>query len=400
MDGEGGGRPVRIVSEALEGLRSPPRRIFACGADSKGCCGLLSGGRLRLSGGHGDLAETDNLARFLAAARGMVEEEEVEPGLVAHDLHPHYFSRAAAALFPASPRLAVQHHHAHVAAVLAQHSCAEEVIGVVFDGAGLGTDGAVWGGEFLAVSPRDWKRCGHLAYLGMPGGDAAAREPWRMGLSLLHAAMGTAAFDAPVLFRDRSAAARRPLEAMLERAVLAPRTSSCGRLFDAVAAILGIAPATQREAEAAIELERRASLSDDREAYPFPLLAKGDGFEARCEDFVAALMADLRRGVSTEVAAKRFHNGLAALILRAAREIRRSRGCRAVALCGGVFQNRLLADGASGMLREAGFETLESPAVPLNDFGICVGQLWVALRADRGNEPEGGTDRCAWRCRD
>jgi len=111
-------------------------------------------------------------------------------------------------------------------------------------------------------------------------------------------------------------------------------------------------------------------------------------------------MADLRRGVSTEVAAKRFHNGLAALILRAAREIRRSRGCRAVALCGGVFQNRLLADGASGMLREAGFETLESPAVPLNDFGICVGQLWVALRADRGNEPEGGTDRCAWRCRD
>jgi hydrogenase maturation protein HypF len=391
---------VRIVSETPEGLRSPPRRIFACGADLKGCCGLLSNGRLRMSGGHGDLAETDNLARFLAAARAMREEAGVEPELVAHDLHPDYFSRAAAALFPATPRLAVQHHCAHVAAVLARHSCAEEVIGVVFDGAGRGTDGAVWGGEFLAVSPRGWERCGHLAYLGMPGGDAAAREPWRMGLSLLHATMGEAAFDAPVPFRERSAAARRPLGAMLARGVLSPRTSSCGRLFDAVAAILGIAPATQREAEAAIELERRASLSDDREAYPFPLRAEGNGFEARCEDFAAALMADLRRGVPAEAAARRFHNGLAALILRAAEEIRRARGCRAVVLCGGVFQNRLLAEGASRMLREAGFETFESPGAPLNDLGICVGQLWVALRGGRRNEPGGGSDRCAWRCRD
>lgn len=379
-----GARPMEVDSVALEGLPAAPRRVFACGADMKGRCSLFCGGRLHLSGEHGDLSEPGRLSQFLAAARAMVEGLGVAPGIVAHDMHPAYYSRLAADLFPGARRVAVQHHHAHVASVLAGGRVGNEVIGVAFDGTGYGTDGALWGGEFLAVSPRGWKRCGHLAYLRMPGGDAAAREPWRMGLSLLHATMGGAAFEAAAPFRRRAAAARPALAAMLGRGVSSPFTSSCGRLFDAVAAILGIAPETQGEAEAAIELERAASLSDDPGAYPFAVVAGSDGFVAGYGDLVRALTADLNRGVPVEVVARRFHNGLAACIVRGAEEMRRARGCGAVALCGGVFGNRLLREGASRMLRDAGFELRESPAVPVNDLGICVGQTWVALRGASG----------------
>ncbi|MEI6632465.1 MAG: hypothetical protein WCP22_01465 [Chlamydiota bacterium] len=373
---------MKIDSVALDGLPASPHSVFACGADMKSRFSFFADGRLHQSEDHGDLSDPPRLSCFLSDARAMCDGLGIAPGIVAHDMHPAYYSRLAADLFPGSRRVAVQHHHAHVAAALAGGSGRNEVIGIAFDGTGYGTDGALWGGEFLAVSPRGWKRCGHLGYLRMPGGDAAAREPWRMGLSLLHSVMGNAAFDAAVPFDLPAGAAGPALAAMLDRGVFSPLTSSCGRLFDAVAAILGIARETQAEAEAAMELERRAAASDDGGEYPFEISGGGDGFEAGYGGFVRAMTADIGRGVPAEVVARRFHNGLSALIVRGAEEIRRARGCAFAALCGGVFGNRLLRETASRMLREAGFTLVDTPFVPANDLGICAGQTWVALHGD------------------
>ena len=373
---------MKIDSVALEGLAFSPRCVFACGADMKSRFSFFADGGLHQSEDHGDLSDPGRLSRFLSGARAMRDDLGIVPEIVAYDMHPAYYSRLAADLFPGARHIAVQHHHAHVAAVLAGGRGRDEVIGIAFDGTGYGTDGALWGGEFLAVSPRGWKRCGHLGYLRMPGGEAAAREPWRMGLSLLHSVMGDAAFDAAVPFVRRAGAARPALAAMLGRGVSSPSTSSCGRLFDAVAAFLGIAQETQAEAEAAMELERRAALSDDGGEYPFEISGGGEGFEAGYGDFVRAMTADIGRGVPAEVVARRFHNGLAAIIVRGAEEIRRARGCAYAALCGGVFGNRLLRETASRMLREAGFALVENPSVPANDMGICAGQTWVALHGE------------------
>lgn len=366
---------------ARAGLRSPSRRVFACGADVKGRFSLFDGERLHLSEAYGDLSDPGRLAAFLLAAREMAGGLGISPGIVAHDMHPGYYSRIAAGLFPNARRLPVQHHHAHVGAALAGRGRDEEVIGVAFDGAGYGTDGTIWGGEFLSVSPRGWERCGHLACLRMPGGEIASREPWRMGLSLLYSVEGEAAFEAAVPFVRRAAASRPALAAMLGRGVSSPLASSCGRLFDAVAALLGIAPETQGEAEAAIELERRASISDDAYAYPFRISAHSGGFEAGYAELVRTMKADIRREVPVETVARRFHNGLAACVAKGAELIRRAHGCGAVALCGGAFENRLLRREASRMLGGAGFELIEDACIPNDDLGICVGQTWVALHA-------------------
>ncbi len=364
----------------LEGLPASPVSVLACGAEMKGGLSLFCEGLLHRSGDHGDLSDPAGLGRFLADARGLCRRAGSDPDIVAHDLHPACYSRAAAELFPGARRVAVQHHHAHVAAALAGRADGGEVIGVAFDGSGYGTDGTVWGGEFLSVSPGGWGRRGGLGRLRMPGGDAAAREPWRMGISLLHAVMGEAAFDAPLPPSRRAAAFRPALSAMLATGAFSPLTSSCGRLFDAVAAILGIAPEAQAEAEAAVELERRASLSHDRAAYRIAMRRGRGCFRADYADLVRGLIADIGRGLPVEVMARRFHNGIAEYVARGAVEIRRTRGCRAVALCGGAFGNRLLRGEAARLLSAAGFEPVEEERVPIDDLGLCVGQTWVALR--------------------
>lgn len=362
----------------LPGIAKGGPCVFACGADLKNKFSFLRNGRLSLSGDNGDLSEGKRFARFMEAVAAMSSSLGLVPEIVAHDMHPAYLSTRAADIFPVAGRVGIQHHRAHVASVLAVSPGIDEVIGVAFDGTGYGTDGAVWGGEFLTVSRRGWRRCGHLAYMKMPGGEAAVREPWRMAFSLLSEWGSAGALDAWRPPKAATGASLDFLAAMMDGGINSPPTSSCGRLFDAVSSILGIMHTVSREAEAAIALERAAAAADDAGSYPFEIADRDGVLVAGYGALVDAIVAEVKRGVPVPVIARRFHNALALLILEMARRIGSDMGIRAVALSGGVFQNKLLHASASTLLEAGGFRVLENGSIPVNDLGICVGQLYVA----------------------
>jgi hydrogenase maturation protein HypF len=321
---------------------------------------------------------------------------EVEPRAIAHDLHPDYVStqwarRAAESLIPAPRLVPVQHHHAHLAACLAEHGVDGTALGVTWDGTGYGTNGTVWGGEFLLGDVADFRRVAHLAPFRLPGGEAAVREPRRVALALLWELCGEAALERTDLAVVRSLGERerRLLGRMLARGVNAPVTTSAGRLFDGVAALLGIATRATFEGQAAAALEFAAD-PGEAGAYPFELGA-ADQAAARDREAGAiteqpaprvldwrpglrALLAELSRGVERGVIAARFHNMLIAGIAAVAG----TSGARRVALTGGCFQNRLLVEGAARRLRAAGHEVLIHRQVPTNDGGVSFGQLAVA----------------------
>lgn len=367
---------------SLEGPVGSRPRVFACGADLKSRFSFLEGGRLHLSGDHGDLSEADNFAHFLASVGEMRDALGARPEIVAHDLHPRYFSSRAAALFPGSRPVGVQHHHAHIAGVMAVTGEEGPVIGVSFDGTGYGTDGNIWGGEFLEVSPEGCLRRGHLGYMKMPGGEMAVREPRRMAFALLHDRMGERAveLDLPVL----DSAPRESflyMARMMERGVNTPLTSSCGRLFDAVSSLLGITHVVRREAEAAVNLERAAAACDDGGGYRFEIERNGEEYVAGYGPLLSGIMSDLGGGVSVARIARRFHNSLAWLVGDMADLISRERGTRKVALSGGVFQNRLLHRLTRDVLESRGYGLLEGGDLPVNDLGISVGQTWVTIHS-------------------
>jgi hydrogenase maturation protein HypF len=289
---------------------------------------------------------------------------------VAHDLHPDYLSTQWAATRP-EPRIAVQHHHAHLAACLAENGVDGSSLGVTWDGTGLGTDGTVWGGEFLLGDAAGYDRVAHLRPFRLPGGDAAVHEPRRVALALLWELYGPEALTmddlAPVAAFAESE--RRLITAALQRGVNAPVTTSAGRLFDAAAALAGLQQQVAFEGQAAMSLEFAAD-PVERGAYPFPLV---NGV-LDWQPLVASLLADVRSGVATGVVSARFHNGLVRAIVEVAQHV----GERRVALTGGCFQNRLLVERAAASLEAAGFEALLHREVPPNDGGISLGQLAVA----------------------
>lgn len=305
----------------------------------------------------------------------------LRPELLAHDLHPDYRSTALADQFADVPRVGVQHHHAHVVACAAEHGIMEPVIGVAFDGTGLGTDGAIWGGEFLLVEPHGWHRLAHLDYVALPGGDAAARAPWRMAASHLWAACGADLEHLPIGFVERMPDGEWPLlRQMLERRVACPETSSAGRLFDAVAALLGLRMRAAFEAQAAMELETIAEPSV-RSSYPVGFEERGDGWIVDTRPLVRGIVADLAAGRAHADIAGAFHNAVRDLIVEGAERIARRTGVRRVALTGGVFQNALLTERTADALVVRGFEVFLHRRVPCNDGGLALGQAVVASRA-------------------
>lgn len=368
--------------DEFDGLRGSRTHVFACGADMKNRHAFLRDGRLFCSQDYGDLSDARNHAGFLASIRAAHDELAGAPDVVAYDLHPAYFSSQAAKLFASARSVGVQHHHAHVAAILADSRERGPVIGVSFDGTGYGTDGRLWGGEFLIVTPAAFRRYGHLEYMPMPGGEMAVREPWRMGLSLLAARMGEAC-----LTEDFPPARARPewelklLLRALGKRINAPLTSSAGRLFDAVSAILGITQVATYEAEAAIELEKRAAEAEDHGRYPFDVRTEDGVRIAEFAALVDGIRSDLKRAVPVEVIARKFHRSLAALVARMASMMRDELGLNKVVLSGGVFQNRLLRSLSERELQAKGFELLTTDRVPVGDLGICVGQTAVAVNA-------------------
>jgi hydrogenase maturation protein HypF len=277
----------------------------------------------------------------------------------------------------------VQHHHAHICSVLAEHGHdgATRVIGIAFDGTGLGTDGAVWGGEVLIADYLGFDRFAHLAYVPLPGGDAAVQRPYRMALSHLRAAGAAWDPDLPCVAHC-PAAELRVLQTQLTSGFGCVPTSSMGRLFDAVSAIAGIRQVAAYEAQAAIELEGLARPAEMRldhpDAYRFSLVDSADGRSSISADpapVIRAVAADVLSGVPPALIGARFHAAVVALVVDLAVRARESRGLDTVALSGGVFQNALILGGACAALRGRGFRVLRHRRVPPNDGGLALGQL-------------------------
>ena len=363
-----------------------PRPVLACGAELKNTFALARGRHVFVSHHIGDLENAETLRSFTAGIEHFRRLFDVDPQVVAHDLHPEYLStKYAVELAETSPVALqpVQHHHAHIASCLADNGEDGPVIGVAFDGTGYGTDGTIWGGEFLAADLATFERGGHLAPVPMPGGAAAIRQPWRMAAAYLK---GQDDLDVA----RRNQASWPAIVSMARRGVNSPPTSSAGRLFDAAAAILGVRDAINYEGQAAVELEQ---LADPAEAGAYPAgLEAGHPFQARGADLLQGVIDDLTSGVPAPVIAARFHHGVAALIEAGCLAMRDRYGLAAVALSGGVFQNLLLLHATVSRLQARGFRVLLHSRVPCNDGGISLGQAVVAAVLARGDDASRGDD--------
>ncbi len=419
-----GGHPMLIrrsrgyVPEPVRVNGGFPRPVLACGAELKNTFCLAKGRHAFVSHHIGDLENAETLRSFTEGIGHFTRLFDVTPEVVAYDLHPEYLSTKYALDLEGVDLVGVQHHHAHIASCLADNGFDDPVIGVAFDGTGYGTDGTIWGGEFLIADLAKFLRVGHLAQVPMPGGAAAIRQPWRMAAAYLDElssaglaipATSTAGLAIPATPADapgpvrvgehaagldvtalpvarRNAARWDPIVSMARRRFNAPLTSSAGRLFDAVAAIVGVRDEITYEGQAAIELEQ---LADPGEARTYragietaPIEA-GEPFLVRGTDLVAAAVDDLALGVSAELIAARFHNGVAALIEDGCVLLREQHALNTVALSGGVFQNLLLLSRTVTRLESAGFRVLLHSRVPCNDGGISLGQATVAAARDR-----------------
>jgi hydrogenase maturation protein HypF len=352
------------------------RPVLACGAELKVTICVTRGRYAFLSPHIGDLEHYETYVAYREMVARMLDLFRVRPQAVAHDLHPGYLStRFALEQDPGLPRIGVQHHHAHVAACMAEHGLTGPVLGVAFDGTGYGPDGHVWGGEFLIADYAGFRRAAHLAYVPMPGGDRAVREPFRMALAhLWHAGIAWDADLPPV--RELAPADLRVLARQVETGVNAPLTSSMGRLFDAVSSLVGLRQRAGYEAQAAIELEARVDRSAPG-AYPV-VLQRREPLVIDPVPIIRGVVEDRRAGVPIPVIAARFHRTAVKLIGEVCEQLHAMTGLRRIVLSGGVFQNVILVEAVLATLADAGFEVFTHRTVPPNDGGLALGQAMVA----------------------
>jgi hydrogenase maturation protein HypF len=362
--------PVRLPFEM------PP--VLACGAEEKNTFTLTRDRYAFISQHIGDMENLETLEHFQNTIELYEKLFRITPELVVHDLHPDYLPTQYAkerAARDGLPLLGVQHHHAHIAACLADNGVTERVIGVSFDGTGYGPDGHVWGGEFLLADCRDYERAAHLEYLPLPGGAQAIKRPYRTAVGYL-AALGLDA-DLPFVedIPDEELAIVREQAA---KRLNTPLTSSVGRLFDAVAAMTRVRGVIQYEAQAAIDLETLAArLPDEDGSYPFEVGADHGERVIRVGPLLGAVAAEVRRGTPAGTIAARFHDTVTEMIVSLCKLIAGETGLTAVALSGGVFQNRLLAQRSVARLEAGGFIVYTHRQVPCNDGGISLGQAAV-----------------------
>jgi hydrogenase maturation protein HypF len=358
-----------------------PRPVLACGAELKNTFCLAKGNQAFVSHHIGDLENAATLRSFTEGIEHFGRLFGIEPQVVAYDLHPEYLSTKYA-LDLDLDACGVQHHHAHIASCLADNGHDGPVIGVAFDGTGYGTDGTLWGGEFLIADLAGFQRAGHLRTVPMPGGAAAIRQPWRMAAAYLRAAFaGGPPSGLDVVKRnERNWAA---VTSMAARGVNAPLSSSAGRLFDAVAALLSVRDTINYEGQAAVELEQ---LADPGETGAYRAEVTGQWpFCIEGADLVRAVTGELTEGAPAPLVAARFHNSVAALIEDGCVLARERHGLDTVALSGGVFQNLLVTERAAARLAARGFRVLTHSRVPCNDGGISLGQAVVAGARDRSD---------------
>lgn len=364
------------------------RPVLAVGAWLKNTACLLDAQGAHGSALHGDLRDAQACCALEASARALAARSGQPIAAIAHDLHPDFYStRLALALAEEWQinAIGVQHHHAHIGAVMAEHGLNEPVIGLALDGVGLGTDGTAWGGELLWVAPGGWKRLGHLWPLGLPGGDAAARMPWRMLASALHA-MGRSTEIEPRLSAAVGAGPARMIQRMLETGLNCPVTTSAGRWFDVAAAALGLHLREQTEAEAAIALEQQAARWLDAGQAADTVMTRHESVlktDTRVLDIRPLLCALLDWPEAADrvgAASAWFHLALAHALADWAAHAALQAGCRIVCLGGGCFMNAILTREVTRRLQSHGLRVCRPQTNSCGDAGLALGQAWVVAQ--------------------
>ena len=386
--------PIRLPLEV--------RQVLGCGGEEKNTFCLTKDNYAFLSQHIGDMENMETLEHFDNTLSLYKRLFHIEPEIIAHDLHPDYLAtKYAQELGESGLKLVpVQHHHAHIASCLADNGLESPVIGVAFDGTGMGADGNIWGGEFLVADYRNYERVGHLEYLPLPGGAAAIKRPYRTAIGYILTLLGENVLNAVI--RSEAKQCQRAslgqvgevgidvIKRQMERRINSPLTSSMGRLFDAISALLGIRGEIDYEGQAAVELEMAAyssviamgvgneAMSNAEESYPYRIVADQGIRIVRLRDLVAAVIGDLHQGISKGIISVKFHNTVAQMINEMCQLIANETAITQVALSGGVFQNRLLLRKTVSLLERSGFQVLTHRQVPCNDGGISLGQAVIA----------------------
>ena len=356
--------------------------ILSCGAELKNTICLTKGNHAFLSQHIGDLKYTTTYDFFTDTIDRMKRLFDISPECIAHDYHPDYLSTRYALEQNGVPKFPVQHHHAHVVSCMAENGIDGDVIGIVCDGTGLGDDGHIWGGEILIANDRTYQRKANFSYVPMPGGEAAIKEPWRMGLSYLYQVYGKDGLfmDLPFL-KELDIQKKQIIADMMKKQINVPMTSSLGRLFDGIAAITGIRNQISFEGQAALELEMKSPCDMAAVMATSPYEFSWENKSQRIihiEPFIKGIVADIMNGAAPSVISGRFHCTLILLFTRLAQEIARETGLNRVVLSGGVFQNAILLSGLIRYLSKEGLTVLTHRMVPANDGGIALGQALVA----------------------
>ncbi len=365
--------PVFLAEEMSE-LPS----VLAVGAELKNVICITKENRAFLSQHVGDIENLETLDFFRLTVSHMKSILEIRPEVMAHDLHPDYLSSKFSREQEDTSTLPIQHHHAHIVSCLAENGVKGPVIGLALDGTGFGSDGQIWGGEVLLADLSSFQRAAHLDYVSLPGGDAAAKFPWRMALSYLHKTYGEELFNLPIKFiRDLKREHAKIVLQMISKRVHSPFTSSCGRLFDAVSSLIGLRHKIAYEGQAAMELEMCQNLSE-KGKYPWGIEEKKGHWILLTSDIIRSAVEDIKRGVNRGIISRRFHNTLIDMFTGICVRLREESGIGQVAMSGGSFQNVTLLTGLSRSLTSNGFTLFTQKVVPSNDGGLSLGQAVCA----------------------
>jgi hydrogenase maturation protein HypF len=378
--------PIRLSFEA--------KQVLGCGAEDKNTFCLTKDNYAFVSQHIGDMENMETLEHFDSTISLYKRLFHIEPEIIAHDLHPDYLATKYARELGESgiKIVSVQHHHAHIASCMADNGLESPVIGVAFDGTGMGADGNIWGGEFLVADYRNFKRVGYLEYLPLPGGDAAVKRPCRTAIGYILTLLGENALNAVIASEAKQSQLAsigqvaeievEVIKRQIERKINSPLTSSVGRLFDAISALLGIRGEIDYEGQAAVELEMAAYEEDYarvKESYPYRIVENEEVRIVRLRDLLSAIIKDFREGVSKGRISVKFHNTVAQMINEMCHLIADETPIvSGVALSGGVFQNRLLLRKTISLLEIGGFQVFTHRQVPCNDGGISLGQAVIA----------------------
>lgn len=358
-------------------LSVPP--ILACGGNYKNTFCLAKGERAFLSQHIGELDNLETLRFFREALRRFKAWLNIEPQVVAYDLHPNYLSTRFAQGLPAEVKIGVQHHHAHLASCAAENGWRGKALGVSFDGSGYGPDGTIWGGEFLLFDLKGFQRVAHLSPFPLPGGELSIRRPYRTALGYLLHFLGKEALQLPLkLWQEFKGGEIEIVAKQVEKGVNSPLTSSAGRLFDVCSALLGLCFYNTYEGRAAVELESLAQGGNAEGVYPLQIRENGEKLALEHQGIITGVIEDLLKGEKREKVALRFHRSLVELIIQTCDQLYQRWGEERVFLSGGVFQNRYLLWQTIDGLRKMGLKPFYHHLVSANDGGISLGQAVIA----------------------